>query len=236
MINQLKYIAFLLFSNVVFNSSAQGFDVDDTLKNIYKPTNSSTPPHEYFQLINNSGHPINMRWRVNQSQTYYPVQWTMALQDNLTYYNPIIDSSDFVLPDSAGTFDKIILNVYHNSFAGNGVVAIDLINLDSLAQVQTIYFVITIYQPLGLEENESFSIRIFPNPTVHFLQLESTVYFPENTSIKLLDEKGAESLFINTNVTNSIFLDLSGLKSGYYFLIIENEEFKTVQKICILEP
>lgn len=203
--------------------SAQGFSVDDTLKTIYKPTNSSTPPHEYFQLYNNSGHAINMRWKVNTDFTFYPSAWQIAIQDNQTYHNPAPDSADFLLPDTVGAMDKIIINVYHNAVAGYGVFAVDLINLDSTDQVITIWFEIMIYEPSGIDESNAINIKVFPNPCSSFLYFEGLESGNKNTSINII---GLDGRVIQTNsnvLLNQNNLDISALLPGIYFIEIFNE-------------
>lgn len=155
---------FLFFLMAGINSFAQGFGVDTVYKFINKTTASSTPPHEYFQLNNNGNGPINMRWKIDTAATFYPAQWSIAIQDNTSYHNPAPDSADFVLPAIAGSLDKIIINVYHNQVAGDGEVHIDLINLDSTAQVIRIVFDIRIAQANGMAENEVKIFPLYPNP------------------------------------------------------------------------
>ncbi len=146
--------------------------MDDSVKLIYQTTASITPPHEYFQFSNFSGDSLPVRWKVNQALTYYPSQWSIALQDNETYHNPMIDSNDIVIPDTTGAMDKIVINIYHNQQAGYGELVIDLINLDSIAEIHTIKFEIEIIQANSITETLLNQIHLYPNPTSDILNIE----------------------------------------------------------------
>lgn len=214
-----RAVILLLFFITTHVSWSQCFSVDDTVKNIYKSTLSSTPPHEYFQLYNNSGNDINMRWKVNHSETFYPPQWQIAVQDNVTYHNPAPDSADFVLPDTVGAMDKIIINIYHNGIAGNGVYAVDLINLDSVSEVITVKFVIEIYYQNDVLSAGIIPLQVYPNPCLGYLQVKSVDLYNGNTRIFLLSGDGRQ-IEINKNQLNSSnIIDLNNIESGFYMII-----------------
>lgn len=217
----------LLLFILVFQSLAvvgQGFGVDTTYKDIYKTTAASTPPHEYFDLQNNTNDDIRMRWKIDTVLTYYPSQWVMAIQDNVTYHNPAPDSSDFILPVVVSAMDKIILNVYINNTPGHGELHIDLINLDSIQQVIHIIFEITIVQANGINETEAVSYLLYPNPANNVLLLEGNKNSSEPMSYQIISSGG--QIVISGGLEQQMApqeFDVNSLSPGAYQMILFSE-------------
>lgn len=215
-------------------SLSQGFGVDTVYKDIHKTTTSITPPHEYFQLFNYSGDDIHMRWKVNQHYTFYPSQWGIAIQDNVTYHNPAPDSADFLLPAVTGAMDKIIINVFTNSTPGHGVFAVDLINLDSTAQQITVLFDIYITVATSISETENSFIELFPNPFTEVITFSANQGLPSPLLIDLYTMDGRHC--IQSSVSSGSLsqeLNLSDLLPGLYLVKISgyNTDFVTYRTI-----
>lgn len=214
----MKKILFviLFFPSIAF---AQNFGTDTTVKYVQKIVTAITPAHEYFQLYNFLGDSLPMRWRAVDSLTFYPSNWTIALQDNITYHNPIIDSSDFILPDTVGAMDKIIINVTPNGTTGYGEIVIELINLDSTAEKIRVTFQINIIPaPNGIDKNlNEKTIKLFPNPTQEFLSVTSQCPI---IGYEIIDLTGRIIKTQNIQSELAIKIEVSDLKNAPYFLKI----------------
>lgn len=207
---------------ILITGSSQDFGTDAGSKYILKDVDAITPPHEYFQLLNFTGDTLPIRWKVNQALTFYPPEWVLAIQDNETYFNPIVDSNDVEIIDSAGTMDKIILNVFPNQTVGYGELVIDLINLDSTQEVHQIKFEMDIFQDgVGVNENEkNDQWKVYPNPCLDQLQIETGGIMISECFIYSLDGK---CLLEKTGSINTS-LDVGFLLKGSYFLQFRSED------------
>ncbi len=226
----MKKIIVCLFISLPLLSSSQNFGTDTTVKFIQKEVNAVTPPHEYFQLYNYSGDSIPMRWRVVDSLTYFPIEWDVALQDNITYHNPMIDSSDFILPDTTGSLDKIIINIFPNGERGYGEVVIDLINLDSTQEKIRITFQIDIISATNSvnEFLNSTPYLLFPNPCHDYLITPENILFKEYTIYDIYGKKLTNSQLPSNNKVETTLLN-----SGWYILQLKGET--DVQNIRFLK-
>jgi hypothetical protein len=223
----MKYLLFILSLLLPFISNSQDFEMDDTVKLINKPTNSSTPPHDYFQFTNHSGDSLPIRWKVNQALTYYTPQWSISLQDNEAYHNPIIDSNDIMLPDTAGSLDKIIISVFHNGIAGYGELVIDLINLDSIQEVHQIKFEINIYPAPTISVSEIVEdnfVRIFPNPATNKISFELSTEFNKAEIFNLMGLKMGE-IRKKSSIDSNEFT-IQHLTNGSYFIRFSFDEME----------
>ncbi len=79
-------------------------------------------------------------------------------------------------------------------------------------------------------------ISIYPNPNNGIFTVRLNENFGENVTIKVMNPMGSmvfESEGSNTNSGFTTELDLSNLNKGLYFLVIENYQGNTVQRIII---
>ena len=87
-------------------------------------------------------------------------------------------------------------------------------------------------------ENTNKLIKIFPNPSNDYLQIDYEFSHRDNLTGKLYDNKGRViKIILNENFqseTNSIKLDISTLSSGMYFVNIQSNS-ETVMKSFIKE-
>ncbi len=70
---------------------------------------------------------------------------------------------------------------------------------------------------IGIEEQNLSGVRIYPNPTTEYLQIDMV---PSNTFITLFDFKGQKLL--SRKVSESATLDITNLTQGIYLLKIQN--------------
>lgn len=194
----------------------QSFETDALIKNISISTNSSTPGHAFFDLINNTNDTLNLRWKLNQALTNYSHGWDIALQDRDYYHLPIVDSNDVILPVVSGSLDKLVLNLTSNGNIGNGQVVIDIYNLDSLTEVVQIKFNLTVTAVTNniFEINTGQIFNIYPNPT------NSVLYVPKELSKSKISVLNTEGKLILEKILEDDFLDVSNLNSGFFYLFL----------------
>lgn len=209
-------INYVLLLGLTSSAFTQSFETDALIKNISISTNSSTPGHAFFDLINNTNDTLNLRWKLNQSLTSYSHSWDIALQDRDYYHNPIIDSNDVVLPVISGSLDKLVLNLTSNGNIGNGQVVIDIYNLDSLTEVVQIKFNLSVTAATNniFEINTGQIFNIYPNPT------NSVLYVPKELSKSKISVLNTEGKLILEEILDDDFLDVSDLNSGFYYLFL----------------
>lgn len=212
----------------------QVFSVDTTYKPIVKTTASITPPHEHFQLFNHTGDSLNMRWRIDPADTYYPSQWSIAIQDNITYHNPAPDSSDFILPPIAGTMDKIIINIFHNAYPGFGEVHIDLFTTDYPADTIRIIFDIRIMQALGTDESYLVMLKTWPNPSAGNFEVSFPSLLDAEAEYSIIGVDGRQVVrgVILPGIQSQDF-NLTGLAKGSYYLKINTKDV-VYQSVCLV--
>jgi len=80
---------------------------------------------------------------------------------------------------------------------------------------------------LGIEENESVSFSMFPNPLNDNIL---TIKNAENSSILIFDVLG-KKVFEKTILENTSRLNLSQLNNGMYFVQIENKNSSVIKKL-----
>lgn len=153
-----KIFSTLLAMSFYISMNAQSFGVQDTIKYLVKDVNSSTPPHDYIQLTNNTNDTLHLRW-VETKQAGFPAAWDLGLQDPQTYYYPqVLDSADFYIESPASTLDKMIINLFHNNTAGTGRVKYKIYDIANPSDSLNIYFDFTITaqgQSNGISENSA---------------------------------------------------------------------------------
>ncbi|MNL32164.1 hypothetical protein D3C87_1539960 [compost metagenome] len=74
-------------------------------------------------------------------------------------------------------------------------------------------------------EEKIESLTIYPNPT------ESTIFFTAEVSganVSVINSQGGDTVSVQKISNNS--LDVSGLKSGIYLVLVEKDGIKTVRR------
>ena len=89
--------------------------------------------------------------------------------------------------------------------------------------------ILTILEPNGIEEVQSASISVYPNPTSGLINI--VMPNSETTVITIVDMNGkhVNSVSCNTQIT----IDMSDVAGGVYFVRIQNQQISTVRKVVI---
>lgn len=83
---------------------------------------------------------------------------------------------------------------------------------------------------LSTDEVIKSSFKIYPNPTNNVLTITSSAFFGD-ASVTIYDINGRLVQQINLDLSTATPIDLSALKSGWYFVSIIGEGFKFTEKI-----
>ena len=81
---------------------------------------------------------------------------------------------------------------------------------------------------------DDFYLKVYPNPTLRFINIEFGNLCMENTEIIVTDEIGKiihSGKLIKSNENNTCRIDLYNQASGVYFLQIKNENYNSIIKI-----
>ncbi|MCK4361566.1 MAG: T9SS type A sorting domain-containing protein, partial [Bacteroidales bacterium] len=81
---------------------------------------------------------------------------------------------------------------------------------------------------------DDFYLKVYPNPTLRFINIEFGNLCMENTEIIVTDEIGKiihSGKLIKSNENNTYSIDLYKQASGVYFLQIKNENYNSIIKI-----
>ncbi len=89
---------------------------------------------------------------------------------------------------------------------------------------------------VGLEENAINGLEIYPNPAENEITIRYDIANSQSTRISIQDITGKENSSVKVNSvagSNLVFIDLSTVSAGIYFIVIENGEEKVVKKIVV---
>ena len=81
---------------------------------------------------------------------------------------------------------------------------------------------------LGLEDNNLEMVTLYPNPTSDVLTISNV----ENATIEIYNLLG-QVMTTKTNSSNQETIDVSGYRSGTYFIKISNQELTTTKKFVV---
>ena len=98
---------------------------------------------------------------------------------------------------------------------------------------QTINFTVNVDPPLSVDDNEFENLKIYPNPTSGEISITSAKNL-ENVSIQILDVSGrklTQALQPTLISSNEIKVDMSRFATGSYFIIIQDEQHRSVKTI-----
>ena len=98
---------------------------------------------------------------------------------------------------------------------------------------QTINFSINIESTLSTNENELENLRIYPNPTSDQITISSSSNL-DNLKISLVDISGRKlkDNFDPVRISsNQLSMDMSKLATGMYFIILKDDEFKSIKAV-----
>lgn len=87
---------------------------------------------------------------------------------------------------------------------------------------------------VGIEDQLSSSIRIYPNPTTSLINLDFGMAYSRELTVKVVDLLGKEhEVPMNTTDPTMIQLDLGRLASGAYQLVVQEGEQVLVEKVLL---
>ena len=95
---------------------------------------------------------------------------------------------------------------------------------------------ITVNTMTGIENPLALDLNIYPNPSDGLFNLELTSEMEEKINIKVINSLSSVVFEKNNIFVNGIYkttVDLSELHKGLYFLVIENYQGRTVNRIII---
>jgi len=88
---------------------------------------------------------------------------------------------------------------------------------------------------LNINENNTNNIKVYPNPVSHQLHIVldiNTIKSGESINLQLINIAGKVILANKYNLNNSVInLDIAGLPTGEYTLILANDKVKFAQKV-----
>ena len=81
--------------------------------------------------------------------------------------------------------------------------------------------------------SEEKSILVYPNPAQNMLFIKNNNTFQNAFHISLLNNMTVEVVSKRTVNNDNYSIDLSSIKNGIYFLLMENNDYKIIKKIII---
>lgn len=191
----------------IFATSLTGIDVKALFSSYSLPEPSSDVSVTNLEV---EGHSFN-EGSFNPAITTY----TVTLPDSIKYVNILVNTSDFFAGIKGdGRFSRMPepANITITSDDGTAE-EMYTINFDITTSTQDL--------------NSAEALRVFPNPASTVINISVSNELVGNP-IQLINTVG-EILYSNTIKNNQIIVDVSGYKSGLYFLKINN----TVKQILI---
>lgn len=139
-------------------------------------------------------------------------------------------------PDYAGTFtgnEMVVMVTFTEGYTGNATLKVRGMN-NCGAGVFSEEFLIQVDDCTGINElltGKKFSIS--PNPNNGSFLITFADDFNSGNTIKILDTKG-QTLFQQTNSgVDQLQVDVRSLENGFYFIVIENEFSRSIEKLII---
>lgn len=120
---------------------------------------------------------------------------------------------------AAGTLQLAALNFYGTNFANTG----GLYHIDDVSLTE-------MPPPLGIETESENTISLFPNPAQNFFVVGGLT--SSNCLMTLSDLSGKIINRKELNASNNL-VDLSGIRSGIYFVTLEMENNRIVKKLVV---
>lgn len=201
----LLTLIFLVFCTVA--TFAQSLTVDNTEINLSgEPTESEF--YDHTPMTNGTTEALDVRWvRTIESM---PEEWDnyfCTVPGNCGL--PSTDSLNFTL--AAGEVGDFQIHFAPNGMAGSAVVVVDLINNANDEVLETITINVET-SPVSVNELEEAKVRVFPNPTTSFFQIQNGQKVDQITVYNIL---GKQVKFFE-NADNQLFV--GDLAKGLYMI------------------
>ena len=143
--------------------------------------------------------------------------------------NFLINHNITVENASLHAFDKsmVILNI---SALSDENYTLTINDLQDLAGNSTINLIAYFSSPTSIADAENMNLTVYPNPCkdVLFIELNSN-----STFVELFDITGKKIVSFKTVNSDKYSIDISDLKTGIYFLKIQNEQEVFIEKIFV---
>jgi hypothetical protein len=140
-----------------------------------------------------------------------------------------------LIPAEAGTFisnELTVLITFTPGFIGNATLKVRGLNECGQGEFSE-DFLLQIDDCTGINEGiagEKFSI--LPNPNNGSFIITFAGEFNSVNTIKILDTK-VQTVFVQNYAAGQVQVDASSLENGFYFIVIENEHSKSIEKLII---
>ncbi len=235
----------LLFFTVCLSISivkTQDIGLEQDTVSMTKPATGFT---FYFPInfYNNSGQDLQMRWVKEEVIENYQssghgntTTWDYSIQDPENFYPiaeaMVLDSSDFLLKSEIGPTDKFIVQVYPNDLEGDVFFKFRIFEIGNPEGSFYAHFDYTADNDATnpLLELSELDIKIYPNPTSDFFQIDN----PEKKPIQyfLMGKDGRKiHNYTQSSHSEKEFIHLADLPKGIYFLQIMVDQHVYLKKI-----
>jgi len=194
--------------------------------NVQNPTATPSETTTYTVTVSDGSNSVTDEATVTVNPV--PGTPTISIDDNMlvsdaTDGNQWYDSNGPIAGATGQTYEPLATDNYYT-------IVTNEFGCES-EQSNTIYFVYT-----GMFEKNINSISLYPNPNNGIFTLELNSEVDDDVNIKILNSLGAvvyekENIEATGNFKTTI--DLSELYKGLYFLVIENYQGRTVNRIII---
>ena len=174
-----------------------------------------------------------LQWRVGLDDASANFTWNSTGLGEATFSNASTNASSFAWDFGDGNTDSTT-NPSHQ-YAQDGSYVVSLIATDGCTTdtlVDSVQIVI-----VGLPENEDFKLRIFPNPSAGFVNLQGEWKGSSELKLALFDVLGKQLFEQQLQIQNGKLdgqLNLQMLPKGIYLLQIGDSE-RQIQKRIVLE-
>ena len=125
---------------------------------------------------------------------------------------------------------------FHSTQAGVGEHVVTYTYTNENGCVDSADYTITVDECVGIGENESVGIELFPNPTNGLLNINISAKDFTGAGLKVLNILGKEVYSqdnLNIKGNFSTLIDLSSQPGGLYFVVISGGDQKVVRKIML---
>lgn len=174
----------------------------------------------YIDLLNLSNEELELKWK--RTENNLPEGWECSICDPTSCKPPEADSSSFTLPIS-GVTNHINIHFYPNGVEGIGTTKIKVEDPNN----SDVFYLLSFTgdtRTIGVDEIESLSISLYPNPVKDLLHVQSSKEC--NMELRIYDLRG--SLVYSETSNSSFTADLSHFKSGLYMVeLISDQDYFT---------
>jgi len=167
---------------------------------------------------------------------YFPISTAIEYTGS-----PIIDTANWIkisgIYTASGTENYLLLGC----FKPDSLLQLDSINVGLPGLGQSYYYfddikVIPLDSLQGIDEPISnFSVNVYPNPAKEWLTLDFNSNIQKQLNVSLVSLDGKEIKTWSEKYTSKMYLTLSQLSNGIYFLKIRNGAGEVVRKVVVGE-